>query len=379
MMLSSDEFKKMIRKSQKGFYNTADFPDTFLYKKQAAEIYTSNTQLPEIVTPRVRQLATELTKDKDNDYDKAKAIEEYLSNNYPYTLSPGNAPRKKDFVDYFLFEGKKGYCTYYASAMTVLLRCVNIPARYVEGYMLPPESENGIFKVTNQQAHAWVEVYFEGLGWIPFEPTSPFSSNMYNDKILSASVSGGAINSGSQDYMDMINRYKSNNEGLDHDIGDFDTISVAKTNKPLIILIILSVIIGLLLIAFCILASINMFKQYITLRRIKKGEPNVAVLLAYNYILKVLELQNIVLEPGETPSEFGNRVEKTLDFMSYSFTKTSFRRITSHYVNARYSKAVLSKKDKQDMLDFINLLLQFTNEKVGKLKYSMARYVLGKL
>ena len=57
--------------------------------------------------------------------------------------------------------------------MTVLLRSIGIPARYVEGYMLPPEPiKDNTYEVTNENAHAWVEVYFEGLGWIPFEPTS---------------------------------------------------------------------------------------------------------------------------------------------------------------------------------------------------------------
>lgn len=409
IMFSSDEFKNSIRKSYKGFY-TSDNDNIKSYSINKAKLssksetelpeagvkdgavividsfsinselfYRNYTQLPAGITPRVRQLAEELTKDEDNSYDKAKAIETYLSNNYPYTLSPGNPPRRKDFVDYFLFEGKEGYCTYYASAMTVLLRCIDIPARYVEGYMLPPESENGVFKVTNQQAHAWVEVYFEGFGWIPFEPTSPFGVNMYNDKVITESAGSDAINSGYDDYMDMINKYRTNNEGIDIDIGDIDTTPDTKSNKLLLALIILSSIIGVLLLAFCILALINMFRHYRTLRKIRKGEPNIAVLLSYNYILKVLRLQNISLEPGETPSQFGTRVEKTFDFMSYSFNKTSFTKITSHYVNARYSKVALLKDDKQNMLDFINLLLQFTNEKLGKFKYAMARYVLGKL
>jgi len=407
LLLSNDAFKTIMRNSYKDYinnfisssinnsiFNTKDNSSEnkeqlssyldYLYKlnKKIETIYKKYTQLPVVVTPRVRKLAQDLTKDKDNAYDKAKAIETYLSNNYPYTLTPGNSPRKKDFVDYFLFEGKKGYCTYYASAMTVLLRCVNIPARYVEGYILPPETDkDGVFNVTNQQAHAWVEVYFEGLGWIPFEPTSPFAFgvNMYNDKNISESVSSGVINSGNDDYMDMINRYKTNNAGLDSDIGDINTTPATKTNKLLLVLIILSSTVGSILLAFSILALINIFRHYRTLRRIRKGEPKIAVLLSYNYILKILRLQNISLEPGETPSQFGIRVERTLDFKSYSFNQTSFIKITSHYVNARYSKAALQKDDQQDMLNFINLLLQLTNEKVGKLKYAMARYVLGKI
>ncbi|MHB8064197.1 MAG: transglutaminase-like domain-containing protein [Ruminiclostridium sp.] len=420
LMLNSDEFKANIRKSYKGFYNDyyndhkpsdteadvtiilsenglMDFNvnkslSIFLNQNQKSSylsealkdkvdiIYRKYTQLPEIVTPRVHQLAQDLTKDKSNAYDKTKAIESYLSNNFLYTLSPGNPPRKKDFVDYFLFEGKEGYCTYYATAMTVLLRCIDIPARYVEGYILPPETdEKGVFKVTNQQAHAWVEVYFEGFGWIPFEPTSPFVANMYNDRTISAKVSSSMLDSGYIDYMEMMNKYRDINAGISYASGDLTSASESKTNIPLLVLIIISSVIGFILLAFVILVLINIFRFYCTLRRIRKGNPNSSVLMAYNYIIKVLGIQNIVFQPGETPSQFGIRVEKTFDFMSYSFSKTSFTKITSHYIKARYSKAALLKNDQQDMLDFIDILLNLTLEKMGKLKFVLTRYVFGKI
>jgi hypothetical protein len=407
LMLNNEEFKNVIRKSNKGFYNNyigrvkktinniSKSTDNSIQTKEilASEMETLNklnskvdtiyrkyTQLPEIVTPRVRQLAQELTKASDNPYDKAKAIENYLSKNYLYTLTPGNPPRKKDFVDYFLFDGKKGYCTYYASAMTIMLRCIDIPARYVEGYILPPKTDdNGVFNVTNQQAHAWVEVYFEGFGWIPFEPTAPFVANMYNDRTISANISSDMLNSEYNDYMVMMERYRNKGSGFSYEGDGLNSDTESNSKNLLLIIIIIASVIGCILLAFGLLVLINMFKFYRILRRIRKGDPKTSVLFAYNYIIKVLRIQNVVFKPGETPSQFGIRVEKTYDFMGYSFTKTSFIKITNLYIKARYSEAALLKTDQQDILDFIEILISLTIEKVGKIKFVLARYVFGKI
>ncbi len=139
---------------------------------RAEDIYEKYTKLPDSLPDRVKKLADEITAGKRTNYEKVKAIEEYLSANFPYTLSPGGLPKDRDFVDYFLFDEKQGYCTYFASAMAVMVRSIGLPSRYVEGYAMPqePVSEN-TYIVTNENAHAWVEVYFEGFGWMPFEPT----------------------------------------------------------------------------------------------------------------------------------------------------------------------------------------------------------------
>ncbi|MFO7636830.1 MAG: transglutaminase domain-containing protein [Clostridia bacterium] len=135
------------------------------------------TGLPDTLPARVRDLSREITRLQVSDYDKVKAIEDFLKQNYLYTLSPDDTPEGRDFVDYFLFDIKNGYCTYYATAMAVLVRGIGLPARYVEGFVLPfSPVAFGQYQVTGKQAHAWTEVYFEGVGWVPFEPTPPFSS-----------------------------------------------------------------------------------------------------------------------------------------------------------------------------------------------------------
>lgn len=137
--------------------------------------------LPGDLPERVSDLAAELTAGSSNNYDKLRAIEKHLAQ-FPYTLTPDNVPRGEDFVDYFLFTGQEGYCVYYASALAVMGRAVGIPTRYVEGYAMPSSrEENGNYRVTTLQAHAWTEAFFPGFGWVPFEPTPPSYALVYGE------------------------------------------------------------------------------------------------------------------------------------------------------------------------------------------------------
>jgi hypothetical protein len=136
------------------------------------QIRTKYLQLPSTVPARVHQLAQDLTQSQTNAYDKAKAIEEYLRA-YPYDLEVPAPPEGQDVADYFLFDLKKGYCDYYATAMVVLARASGIPARFVSGYSSGYyDAESARYVVRELNAHSWVEVYFPELGWVEFEPTA---------------------------------------------------------------------------------------------------------------------------------------------------------------------------------------------------------------
>jgi transglutaminase-like putative cysteine protease len=128
--------------------------------------------LPDDLPSRVRVLASSLTASLPTTYDRALAIESYLRT-YPYTLNLDAPPTNQDVVDYFLFDLKKGYCDYFASAMVVLARAAGIPARLATGYASGYYNAlNASYIVTEADAHSWVEIYFPNYGWIEFEPTS---------------------------------------------------------------------------------------------------------------------------------------------------------------------------------------------------------------
>ena len=128
------------------------------------------TELPGHLEKPVQDLAYQITSMASTPYEKAMAIQNYLTRNYKYSLDVGEHPENIDFVTSFLLDTKKGYCTYFASAMTVLCRMAGLPARYVEGYLAEP-NENGEALVTGLDAHAWTEVYFPGFGWLTFDAT----------------------------------------------------------------------------------------------------------------------------------------------------------------------------------------------------------------
>jgi len=164
-------------------------------------------QLPDTVPERVRQLARDITDGLATQYEKVKAVENYLKTNYTYTNEPDESRgRSEDFVDRFLFEVMEGYCDYFSTAMAVMLRTLDIPTRWVKGYtsgMLNDESSilyeqafifgggeytpdmELTYIVRNADAHSWVEVYFEGYGWMMFEPTAGFAA-----PVITAPING---------------------------------------------------------------------------------------------------------------------------------------------------------------------------------------------
>ncbi len=146
-------------------------------------------QVPADLPDRVLELALDITAEAGSEVEKAVQIEKYLRR-IPYTRETPEPPRGIDFVDHFLFDLREGYCSYYATAMVILLRLNEVPARYVEGYRASFYTEEDLFwsyledsaaqqaprslEIRKNNAHAWVEVYLQGYGWVVFEPTGPY-------------------------------------------------------------------------------------------------------------------------------------------------------------------------------------------------------------
>jgi len=142
---------------------------------RAERIHERYTALPDTLPTRVREYAQLVTEEGETDYERMRLLERYLARNFPYTLTPGPSPRDRDFVDHFLFDLRTGYCVHFATAFVVMARSLGMPTRYVEGFLVNGRpDEDGFIDVTNNMAHAWPEVYFEGYGWQRFEPTPAY-------------------------------------------------------------------------------------------------------------------------------------------------------------------------------------------------------------
>jgi len=159
--------------------------DKKLYSFEALETHRQQireTYLPETtVSLQVEEYLEETLTGAETNIEKAIAIENSLRK-IEYTKTPGVYPSDiKDaegFLDYFMMENRKGYCSYFATAFVLLARAEGIPARYVEGFCVPTVSGKNMV-VTSNMAHAWPEIYVEGVGWIPFEPTPGYETVRY--------------------------------------------------------------------------------------------------------------------------------------------------------------------------------------------------------
>jgi len=132
-------------------------------------------RLPDIPT-RIGELAAEWTEGASTPRERATAIVDRLHHDYAYDLDTPSG-KADDPLDDFLFESKRGHCEYFSTALAVLLRTLDVPARTVNGFAGGTFNRFGKFYVVRQgDAHTWVEVFIEGEGWATFDPTPPAGS-----------------------------------------------------------------------------------------------------------------------------------------------------------------------------------------------------------
>lgn len=137
------------------------------------EMLARYLEVPTSTTERTRALATELTAGTTSTYDAIMAMQAWLGQHVEYDLDAPVPPAGTDAVDDFLFESERGFCEQIASALAVMLRTQGVPARLATGYV-PGERDrvSGVWTVRSKDAHAWVEVWFPGVGWQAFDPTT---------------------------------------------------------------------------------------------------------------------------------------------------------------------------------------------------------------
>lgn len=149
---------------------------TFKELKDAAEksdtvINSKYTTKSKELSDRAKALEKSLVAGCSTDYEKCQVLTSYMQK-YKYNKQVA-IPEDSNIIDYFLFEGKEGYCVHYATALTEMLKYEGIPARFVEGFHVNygrPGDTNEEYCVVGNDAHAWVEAYIKGFGWIRLEP-----------------------------------------------------------------------------------------------------------------------------------------------------------------------------------------------------------------
>lgn len=281
--------------------------DKHIKKSRNQSFYDYYTKSPN--SKKYKILAKKLTQNHTNLRKKMEALIHYFNNNYSYSLNPGGENRK-DRLSYFLFNNKKGYCSYFAFSMAALARSIDIPARVIVGFITDPENKvENYYLLHASNMHAWIEVYFEGYGWIPFDPTP--STGVRNQMKPDKEYLYNLVTALEKDSIDMPlpkgTQIKQEEKAIKH-----------STNWNYFILLLPLSILFIPLIKLLFLLKIN-----------STTEPYQKILLSYQYSIKKLKDYGIKKKPGETEIGFAERVYK-----EYSI---SLLELTELYVQARYS------------------------------------------
>ena len=194
----SDEELELVLWRYGGSYDTRlqsfDTPKTYEWEEWYEDYVEKNyLTVPENM-PNVEAVAAELRRvdlsrtkygsinlENERRLAKAAVVADWMGRNTSYSMDLPSLPKNTDPVEYFLGTSKKGYCMHYASASTLILRKLGVPARYASGYVVTEDTfratkEDYVAEILDNRAHAWVEIYLEGIGWVPVEVTAGYST-----------------------------------------------------------------------------------------------------------------------------------------------------------------------------------------------------------
>ncbi|TCK97739.1 transglutaminase superfamily protein [Natranaerovirga hydrolytica] len=327
---NDETIEGILRESYRGLYKDNDA--TEYYIRNSDKIYENHLQLPKDFNLSIKALAKDITAHTNNQYDQAKAIESYLKDNYTYTLEPNFNENTIDPISKFLFQEKQGYCTSFATSMALMLRSLDIPTRYVIGYVASepisgqnPEYDSlnqSFFRIKDYNAHAWVEVYFEGFGWVPFEPTSGF---VYQEEVI----------------------YENNIETQGENLHNWRNYLYY---------------IGYLIMAFVFLRPFYLkAKRYKKLKAMNSKEEFVSY---YQLIFVLMNVLGIHKGQHITLAQFAKENNGILSIEPFSFQK-----ITDIYETIYYGNVSVEKEDLKDIKNFYKALKKKTRKNGKMLKY----------
>ncbi len=262
-------------------------------------------------------------------------VRNYLHQKTNYTLTPGKTPSDVDSVVYFLTESKKGYCTHYATTAAILLRSVGIPARYAEGFYVSKETladatnAKEEVSVTDEDLHAWVEVFDNRYGFVPLEVTPGYGSTGFG----SGGQNNQQNNNGNSSLPDMSTPAPAtptpNVEEVPEESMEFDDIDgneeepeeekkedsangsdAPKQMNPIIKTLL---IIVLILVAFVVIMEVQRRVRRAWFRyNLKKVTETEKVLMLHHHLANVLDRKGVVYR-GQTMAEYQEEIAESME------------------------------------------------------------------
>ncbi|HZK33647.1 MAG TPA: transglutaminase-like domain-containing protein [Tissierellaceae bacterium] len=320
------------------------------------------------ITQATRELTKDIVKDFDSDLEKAMAMEEYLRNNYEYSLDVSMVPENHEFIDYFLFQEKKGYCTYYATTLAIMLRLEDIPSRYIEGYLAKELKEDGVYEVTQENAHTWVEAFIEPIGWIRLEATPAYPISPRPEDSIDEGISEGIDNEldstlPDREVLEEEGKIETQENLLNSDSGLDEDNAVAELegNIRKYFLIFLALVFSVLPLRLLFVFLKLKYKDF----KINKLSDRKKIIYLYNDILNLTKIMGYPQESGETHREYAERIS----FGFYYFDHKGIKEITEIFIKNKYGNSPVPKDDLLDMEKFKNDLKIRVRNNLGILRY----------
>ncbi len=347
-------------------------------------VYDTYTRLPAKGLDRLKQDINLMKYKTDASYslsDKISYVRYYLWNNTSYSLKPGKLPSNKDYIEYFLYENKLGYCAHYASAATMMLRAMGIPARYAEGYVIKTSNmdkgntvEEGKYtirgeddayniliknvEVLDSNAHAWVEVYIDGYGWVPVECTPGYSFSEDNEVL--ANIDSPALPTATPSQPTITPSVEKDEvEEVSNSVEEKEeakttskptkqperenNINSATSDKPSDKVIInreyhkkagtlVVRIVCILLLIIVVLLNRWLLQKVTYTYKFKKSNSNNKVILYYKDILRVLSYMGIPFDESISYEEAAKKIEEECKF----FKNNEFTNILNITLKAKF-------------------------------------------
>lgn len=318
--------------------------------------YKKYLEVPNTITPRTKMLVNDVINGCSTNDQKVNKIYNYLKTNYPYSLSVSEVPKGHEFLDYFLFEEKKGYCTYFATAATMMCRIAGIPARYVEGFhMTDQKDKDGSYILTNKMAHAWCEVLAspESDTWVTLDCTGDSYARINESQArTNANPGNTAFNE------DPSKKHSKSTTGKSLSTVNTGTKAISKKQGQSISKLNIILLITALIILVRILL-INIKKR--------KMIKNNSVIPLYKYTLKRLKTISIAKPNAKTEMEFIS------DLYNLELKK-NMNEIVPLVYKEYYSRNKDKGNKEFDSKKFYKFIEQHVRERQNVMKYILVKF-----
>lgn len=296
--ITREEWENSCLKYNHGNLEGCSYEEYIQYKENVKELYTEDIPISEELRAKLDEVYEGVT----SPWDKMKKLESWIGS-FTYTTRPGKIPEHvqsaSEFLDYFLLEKKEGYCVHFATAFTLLARAEGLPARFVQGCYVNKANRSTLL-VTADNAHAWPEVYFENIGWVPFEPTPDYNRDRY--WMEGSGIESYGSYKGSEESDIQHNNEKAGAELPVEEAGEETDVILKK-----VLAAIIPLSLGLVFICLCLYIY-----RLITLNRMSKMSSTQMAILRCRCNIMILRMLGYDIKDGQTLTEYAGLVREDM-------------------------------------------------------------------